>query len=203
MKKLINKLFPVYKFLYHQITTSKVNIYMKILKLKLKHLGDNCRIYYPYITEPFNVSIGHHVYVNRNCDFISTGGTITVGNYVMFGPGVKLIAQNHDISDWTKPMIFSSKYNVGHVVIEDDVWIGANAIIVSGVKIGRGSVIAAGAVVTHTVPPYTIVAGVPAKVVKNRFTDNIKASAMKLSLDNFKDYNINWLNWGTSKPKHE
>lgn len=62
----------------------------------------------------------------------------------------------------------------GLVLIEDDVWIGANALIISvnkGITIGRGSIVAAGAVVTKDVAPYTIVAGVPAKFIKNRFTD--------------------------------
>ncbi len=197
MKPLIKIIFPIYRYVYHLLTTLRMKLYLKMLKIKLKKLGHNCRIYYPYITNPTKVSLGHHVYVNRNCDFIATGGEITVGSFVMFGPGVKLIAQNHNVSDWTKPMILSNDYDSGNVIIEDDVWIGANTIVTSGVTVGRGSVIAAGAVVTKNVPPYSIVGGVPAKVMKFRFEKNIMAKAASIDLNDFTNVKINWLTWGS------
>lgn len=71
----------------------------------------------------------------------------------------------------------------GNIVVEDDVWIGENAIISSGVKIGQGAIVAAGAVVTKDVEPYAIVGGNPAKIIKFRFNENIREKLMKMNLD--------------------
>lgn len=68
----------------------------------------------------------------------------------------------------------------GKIVLDDDVWVGDSAMIMSGVHIGQGAVIGAGAVVTHDIPPYAIAAGVPAKVVKFRFSDEIISKLMQL-----------------------
>lgn len=70
MKKLIYLLFPAYRFGYQLFSTAKINFYMWKLKFKLRSLGKNNRIYFANITEPCNVSIGHHVYINKNCDII-------------------------------------------------------------------------------------------------------------------------------------
>ncbi len=92
----------------------------------------------------------------------------------MFGPHVAVVTGDHRIDIPDRPMISikdSEKLpeNDQDVVIENDVWIGANATILKGVTIGTGSVICAGAVVTKDVPPYSIVGGVPAKLIKKRF----------------------------------
>jgi acetyltransferase-like isoleucine patch superfamily enzyme len=171
------------------------------MKLKLKYLGNNSRIYFAHIVEPYNVSIGHHVYINRNCDIITTGSNVTIGNFVMIGPNVTFIAQNHDVSNWKIPMIFSSSYSKGNIFIEDDVWIGANCTILAGVTIHRGSVIAAGAVVTKDVDSFTIVGGVPAKVIKKRLSEESINNAKKVNFDNFANRNIDWRSWGVGKYK--
>jgi acetyltransferase-like isoleucine patch superfamily enzyme len=187
---------PMYRYVYHAISSTKQYIYMSILKLKVKKLGNYSQIYNAHIIEPYNVSIGHHVYINKGCDIVTTGSTVDIGNYVMFGPHVTLIAQNHDVDDWRIPMIISAKYKLGNIVIKDDVWVGANTTILSGVTINRGAVVAAGAVVTKDVPAYAIVAGIPAKVIKYRLPEENINEALDLNLDKFKDTKINWKRWG-------
>lgn len=108
----------------------------------------------------------------------------------MIGPQVSIITGDHKIDTVGKYMVNVSDdekvpENDLPVVIEDDVWIGANSTILKGVTIGEGSVVAAGSVVTKNVPAYTIVGGVPAKIIKNRFTDDELKKHRKLK--NFKN----------------
>jgi len=92
-------------------------------------------------------------------------GGITIGDRVYTAPSVQILAVNHVFSDPTRPIIDQGITAEG-IVIGDDVWIGAGAIVTDGVTIGQGAVVAAGAVVTDDVPPHTVVGGVPAKVLK-------------------------------------
>lgn len=92
-------------------------------------------------------------------------GGITIGDRVYTSPFVQIAAVNHVFSDPGRPFVEQGITAQG-IVVEDDVWIGAGAIITDGVRVGRGAVVAAGAVVTRDVPPHTVVAGVPAEVVK-------------------------------------
>ena len=126
-----------------------------------------------------NIYIGNNVALGVRLTVLSTNAKLIIGDDVMMGPNVTMITGNHRIDILDKPMICvtdSEKLpeNDQDIVIENDVWIGANVIILKGVKIGQGSVIAAGAVVTKDVPPYTIAGGCPAKVIKNRFDSSIK-----------------------------
>ena len=93
-------------------------------------------------------------------------GGITIGDRVYTSPMVQMAAVDHVFSDPERPFVEQGITAQG-IVVEDDVWIGAGAIVTDGVRIGRGAVVAAGAVVTKDVPPHTVVAGVPAKVVKD------------------------------------
>ncbi|MCX6031964.1 MAG: acyltransferase [Chloroflexi bacterium] len=92
-------------------------------------------------------------------------GGITIGDRVYTAPLVQILAVNHVFSNPDRPMLEQGITAEG-IAIEDDVWIGAGAIITDGVRVGRGAVIAAGAVVTQDVPPHTAVGGVPARVLK-------------------------------------
>jgi acetyltransferase-like isoleucine patch superfamily enzyme len=92
-------------------------------------------------------------------------GGIRIGNRVYTSPNVQLLAVNHVFEDHNRPFIDQGITAAG-ICVEDDVWIGAGAIVTDGVRIGKGAVVAAGAVVTKDVPPHTVVAGVPARVVK-------------------------------------
>lgn len=120
-----------------------------------------------FITGFYNrcsVSIGDNCVINRGC-YLDGRGSIVVGNNVNISFGTTILTMQHEAHS----TIFECK--VGDVTIENDVWIGAKAIILPGVILGRGSVVAAGAVVTKDVPEYSIVAGVPARVIGTRVKD--------------------------------
>lgn len=95
-------------------------------------------------------------------------GPLTIGQDVMMGPEVIIYTKNHAIDRLDIPMIEQGETSPKKVIIEDDVWIGARAIILPGVTIGKGAVIAAGAVISKDVEPYKIVGGIPGKVIGTR-----------------------------------
>ena len=107
-----------------------------------------------------NITIGKNVFFNTGCSFQDRGG-ITIGNGSLIGMNVTIATLNHGLSLEIRNTTYPSP-----VVIGENVWIGSNATILPGVTIGDNSVVAAGAVVTKVVPENTVVAGVPAKVVK-------------------------------------
>jgi len=109
-----------------------------------------------------DVIIGDRTRVGLGNTFI---GPITVGNDIMFAQNIVLSGLNHGYEDISKS-IHDQPITKAPIIVEDEAWIGANSIIVAGVTIGKHSVVAAGSVVTKTVPPYTIVAGNPARIIK-------------------------------------
>ena len=109
-----------------------------------------------------DVMIGDHTRIGLHNTII---GPVEIGNYVNLAQGITVTALNHNFSD-TNKRIDEQGVSTNPVTIEDDVWVGANAVILPGVTIGEHCVIAAGAVVTKDVPPHSLVAGVPAKVIK-------------------------------------
>lgn len=109
-----------------------------------------------------DVIIGDHTRVGLHNTII---GPVSIGNHVNLAQGITVTALNHNFSDAGK-RIDTQGVSTTPVVIEDDVWIGANTVILPGVTIGQHSVVAAGAVVTKEVPPHSLVAGVPAKVIR-------------------------------------
>lgn len=127
---------------------------------------------------PNKMTIGNNVYIGKYC---SLETDIEIGNDVLVGNNVGMIGKyDHDYSCIGKsiknsPWIGDTDYRFKgkglKIVIENDVWIGYGSIIVSGVRIGRGAIVAAGSVVLKDVEPYAIVAGNPAKVISKRFTD--------------------------------
>jgi maltose O-acetyltransferase len=86
----------------------------------------------------------------------------------MIAPHCMIAAGDHDFTQLEKPMRFANSITKGPIIIEDNVWIGANVTITDGVRIGKDSVIAANSVVTKDVAPFDIVGGVPAKIIRNR-----------------------------------
>jgi acetyltransferase-like isoleucine patch superfamily enzyme len=99
--------------------------------------------------------------------YIGCSGCIELGKNVMMGPRVSLMAENHNFDRTDIPMK-EQGVSRSFIKIEDDVWIGANTTITAGVTVGQGSIIAAGAVVTRDVPSFSIVGGVPAKILRSR-----------------------------------
>ena len=124
-----------------------------------------------YFVGSQNIYVGDDVYIGPKAHFLTTQAKIVIGNKVMFGDEVAIVTGNHRIDVIGKYMYdVKDKLpeNDKDVLIEDDVWIGLRAIILKGVTIGRGSVIAAGAVVTKDVPPYSIY--ISAQKILPRFT---------------------------------
>jgi acetyltransferase-like isoleucine patch superfamily enzyme len=122
--------------------------------------------------------IGDDVYVGKGCTLECNG---RIGSGVLIANRVGLVGRHdHDFravgtmvrhAPWIGAAGFDPALKAERLVVEDDVWIGYGAIVLSGVTVGRGAIVAAGALVTRDVPPYAIVAGVPARVVGQRFSD--------------------------------
>ena len=143
-------------------------------KKMFRGCGSNVR--FSALTSDFtyrNVTIGNDVYIGPHALFLCTESQIFIGNKVLFGPHVTIIGGDHRITDvgrFIYDVLDKHPEDDQDVHIEDDVWIGTNTTLLKGVTVGRGAVVAAGALVTKDVPPYAIVGGVPAKVLKYRFT---------------------------------
>ncbi|MDP3274401.1 MAG: acyltransferase [Deltaproteobacteria bacterium] len=156
---------------------------------QFRELGDECvfeagvLVFHPEnITLGRNVYVGHYAilkgyyknelrvgdgtWIGQQCFFHAAGG-LTIGCNVGIGPGVKIITSVHDEVGRGMP-ILHAPVTFAPVVIEDDADIGINATILPGVTIGRGALVGAGAVVNRDVPPYAIVAGIPAKILRER-----------------------------------
>lgn len=110
------------------------------------------------------VSIGSNCQVNENV-FIQAA---KIGNDVMIAPNVAILSKSHHHEDVSTPMILQGETEHQQVIIENNVWIGRNAIIMPGVVVREGCIVGAGAVVTKSTEPNTIVGGVPAKLIKRR-----------------------------------
>jgi len=126
-----------------------------------------------------NSRIGSYTYIGRNTTITQSaiGRYCSIGNNVTIGPGEHVL---HEIS--TSALFYENPWSVltrDDVYVGDDVWIGVNAIVLRGVDIGIGAVIAAGAVVTKSVPPFAIVAGVPARIIGYRFPEDKQKAIME------------------------
>lgn len=114
------------------------------------------------------IIMGDNVFLNSNVMInADSGGFIEIGSYCIIGPNVVFRTSDHVFSDVNLPIV-EQGHKSGKIIVEDNVWIGANVVLTGDVVIGNGAVIGAGAVVTKNVPSYTIVAGIPAKVIGTR-----------------------------------
>ena len=136
------------------------------------YLGPDCKI---FASSSGPIVIGNNFAVNANVMINSRGdGRIEIGNDVLIGPNVVLRSNNHRFVSLEIP-IAAQGMTYGTIIIEDDVWIASNVVVLPDVRIGRGAVVAAGAVVTKNVDSYTIVGGVPARQIGSRLV-NIASS---------------------------
>lgn len=124
-----------------------------------------------------NLYIGNDVFINGDALFLNTIAKVRIGDHVIFGPRVTVITGNHRtdmVGRYMSTITDNEKLpdNDEDVIFEGDNWIGANSTVLKGVTIGIGSIISAGAVVTHDVPEYAIVAGAPARIIRMRFTQD-------------------------------
>jgi len=133
-------------------------------------LGDNVSFMknsYIYAHDGGGLIIGDNFTMNTNSQLGASFGKIIIGNYCAIGPNCVLRAANHKFDNPNIPFRRQG-HKYGEIIIEDDVWIASNSVITANTKIGKGSVIAAGSVVTKNVKPYSVAGGVPAKLIKKR-----------------------------------
>lgn len=148
-------------------------------KISFKKHGKKCLIGEgSYFLGIRNISLGNNVSIGYRNTFYSSRAEIIIGDDVIFGPNVTIITGDHrtDITDRPIASLSDAEKlpeNDLPVIFEGDNWIGANSTILKGVTIGKGAVVAAGAVVTRSAPPFSIVGGVPAKVIKYRKKNTI------------------------------
>ncbi len=166
-----------------------------LIKFKWRnyHIGKNFHVSRNvFLWAKNNITIGKNFYIGRNsqieCD-------TEIGDNVIFANNVSLVGKyDHNYEQIGTPIRLSSQIRnkdyswkglQSKIIIEDDVWVGYGSIIMSGVKIGKGAIVAAGSVVTKDVLPYSIVGGNPARFIKNRFTKE-EQEIHESKLDNYK-----------------
>lgn len=143
-------------------TATSVNeIRDRISEITGSKIDNSTTIFVPFYTNfGKHISIGKNVFINHDCSFLDLGG-ISIDDDVLIGPKVSIITENHPINPSNRKSL-----DLKSVHIKKNAWIGASATILPGVTIGENAIVAAGSVVNKNVPDNVIVAGVPAKIVK-------------------------------------
>lgn len=140
---------------------------------------------------PLNmISVGKFSFGDIRINFYTEDERLIIGNFCSLADGVKFVTGGNHFTDrlltyglgGISPLIKEAGYTKGTIVLKDDVWIATNALILSGVTIGQGACVIAGAVVVNDVPPYAIVGGCPAKVIKYRFSEEIREKLLNIDL---------------------
>jgi len=196
LKIIIKKLFVIYlkyKKHVHVSKTSEVSYNL------LRNIGEGSQIADQTVITG-EVGIGRYTTINSYGRIASRLNKIEIGSFCSVASNVTMQEYDHKYNKISTFFMNSKLFNLsveqdifskGAIIIEDDVWIGANSVILSGVTIGRGSIVAAGSIVTKNVPRYSIVAGVPAKVIKTRFTQK--------TIEIIE--NLEWWEWNIEKIK--
>ena len=153
---MIKKVFRYLKSTYFVLKYSLKNVQRPIL------FGGSSQISKDLVTEP-------NVFIGKNCIVYPK---VRIGAYTMIANNVSIIGADHEFSKVGTPSIFSGRPLLKETIIGRDVWIGANSIVMTGVVVGDGAIIAAGSIVTKNIEPYTINAGVPSKKIRNRFDND-------------------------------
>ena len=157
---------------------------IQLLKDFFNSFGDSSSLIPPFhCSYGYQISIGSSTYINSGVH-LSDAAPIVIGNHVLIGPNCSIYAACHPLHPETR----ASSLECGQpVYIEDDVWLGGNVVVLPGVRIGKGSVIGAGSIVTKNIPPMSIAAGNPCKVIR-KITDEDKkycAKGMPFSEEDF------------------
>lgn len=171
--RLKRKIFYLLNRIPRKKEKAKISKTAILEKKSLIKIGVNAEIQDYVIIKTYDkeVTIGKNTQLNPYT-VIYGGNGVIIGDNVMIAPHCTIVSGNHDFIQVDKPMRWAGTvYAGGPVTIEDDVWIGANCTITDGVRIGHGAVVGANSVVTKDVCAYDIVAGSPAKVIKNRLND--------------------------------
>ena len=155
---------------FNATTSDQIELRLKIMREMLGSCGENC-----YMEVPFhgnwggkNLFFGNNVYANFNLTVVDDV-EIYVGNNVMFAPNVTLTTANHPI----EPELRRKGYQYAKkIFIKDNVWLGANVVVLPGVTIGENSVIGAGAIVSRSIPANVVAMGIPARVVREIFPED-------------------------------
>lgn len=170
----------------------------KLYKLysKMKKVGKNIHICKNYsISSLGNIELGSHIWIGEN--FYAKGeGGIKIGSGTIISRNVEIWTSNHNYDSLDLMTIpYDKRFIYKHVHIGENVWIGSRVIILPGIKIGEGAVIGAGAVVSKDIPPYAVVGGNPAKILKYRNIEiyNSLKKKNKIYLDKEYDYDISSL----------
>ncbi|MDR4317680.1 maltose O-acetyltransferase [Niallia circulans] len=171
MKIVKDSYLAILNFIVPNIPFHSLRIFLyRLLKI---NIGKDTTILRPvFFYNPFKITIGRNCAINDHV-VLDGRGTLKIGNNVNISPYVKIYTAEHDVNS------SNFKYIEGKVVIDDYAWVSTNAMVMPGVTIGKGAIIAAGAVVTRNVEPYAIVGGVPAKKIGERnkeldYTPNFK-----------------------------
>lgn len=206
LKKIKNKIFQLFekcknKWSYIDIN-AKIAKSAKIFSSQLHgcvNIGERSVIYNAMISG--NITIGKNTSVwGPNIQIIAKKHTITIGNFCSIARDVTIQEYFHDYQKLTTYFIGRNIFNEpiekeilskGPIIIGNDVWIGTGVQIMSGVTIGDGAVIAANSTITHNVSPYSIMGGVPAKLIKYRFSQTVIDELLLLK----------WWNWDMEKIK--
>lgn len=161
-----------YCFLFHRIINKTPESFRKLRSWCVKKF---------ILSSGKNLNIGRKCKIHKNTIILDNSGIgygceipngVKIGKNVMMGPNVIMFTQNHNTSNIEVPMRLQGMRELLPIIIEDDVWIGARVCILPGVKIGKGAVIGACAVVAKNVPDYAVVVGNPGKIVKYRNLTN-------------------------------
>lgn len=170
MKKIIGKIFI-------ELSNLRQSIMRKLMRSQFAQCEKNVTFfpigsYFNYK----NISISNNVYIGPKAFMLAHLSHIYIGRNTAIGPNCSIIGGNHRFDIVGKPINCYTDADKRpeddqNIYIEEDVWLGCNVTILKGVTIGRGCIIAAGAVVTKSLPPYSIAGGIPAKVIKKRFSD--------------------------------
>jgi len=183
---MINKLFALLNLPFLVFR----RLLMMVYRLRFKQCGKNV-VFNPFDRFSFQrITLGNDVYIGPGASISSAHSTIRIGSKVMMGPNVIFVGGNHNTELVGEYMYDIKKKEAHHdrdITVKDDVWIGNRAMIMSGVTLNEGCIVAAGAVVTKNVPSYSVVGGIPAKVIKMRFEKEILESHIhKITLKNQK-----------------